>query len=159
MDNIFLLTGSNIGKREYFLDFALFELSKHLEIISKSSVYESEPWGFESDMPFLNQCVGAESEMSPQELLEIIKKIEKSAGRIKRSEEYEDRPLDIDILFYGDLIMDTENLTIPHPRLHLRAFSLVPLLEIAADFTHPVFKKTPAELLKECPDRNMPRKL
>ena len=159
MKNIFLLTGSNLGDRRAFLDFAIKEVSQKLLLRTCSSLYESDPWGYSSDMPFLNQCIKVETELSPYDLLGFLKEIEKRTGRIDRSETYEDRPMDIDILYYGKLIMKEEELSIPHPRLHLRAFALVPLKEIAPAFRHPVFMKTPGELLRECPDKKLPRKI
>ena len=159
MQNIFLLTGSNLGDRKEFLDFAIREMKQKLILRSLSSVYASDPWGYESDKPFLNQCIQIETQLEPYDLLYFLKEIESRAGRTKRSEKYEDRPLDIDILFYGKLIMKDDELSIPHPRLHLRAFTLVPLKEIAPGFIHPVFRKTPGELLRDCPDKNTPRKV
>ncbi|MFW5645158.1 MAG: 2-amino-4-hydroxy-6-hydroxymethyldihydropteridine diphosphokinase [Bacteroidota bacterium] len=159
MENVFLLTGSNLGDRKAFLDYACREMKKKLIMRSLSSLYESEPWGYSSDMPYLNQCMKVNTDLEPYDLLAFLQEIEKSVGRTKKGGKYEDRPLDMDILYYGKLIIQSEKLIIPHPRLHLRAFTLVPLNEIAPLFKHPVFMKTSAELLRECRDEQMPRKI
>ncbi len=158
MKDVYLLTGSNLGDRNAFLRFARNRIQSRMKIDSTSSVYESIPWGYQSESSFLNQCLRVETELGPQELLSFLKEIEKQSGRKKKSPEYEDRSLDIDILFYGKEIIYEKDLVIPHPRLHLRAFTLVPLIEIASGFIHPVLGKTPGELLDECPDKNLPGK-
>lgn len=155
MKSVFLQTGSNKGDRQRHLDYAIHQL-KHISVISESSsVYQSEPWGYDSSFPFLNQCLKVKTDLSPLKLLDFIIVTEINTGR-KNSNSYQDRELDIDILFYEDLIINEERLIIPHPRLHLRAFTLKPLLEIAPDFIHPVFQKTIDELFKECPDKSNP---
>jgi 2-amino-4-hydroxy-6-hydroxymethyldihydropteridine diphosphokinase len=150
---VFLLLGSNVGDRTGYLRFAHGELQKNeVEIQTQSCIYESEAWGFNCKDLFLNQVILVESLLNPHELLQLIQKIESEAGRIRSDKQYTSRTLDIDILFYGDQIVKTDDLIIPHPRLHLRLFSLVPLAEIAPDLKHPVFKKNIKTLLAECPD-------
>lgn len=129
-------------------------------ILQRSAIYESEPWGFEDDTPFLNQVVEISTELSPALLLEQLLTIETRLGRIRPfdgcgcsvQEGYSSRNIDIDILFYGQKLVFTEQLMIPHPRLHERKFTLVPLHEIAPGFIHPLLKKTISVLLQECRD-------
>lgn len=150
---VFLLLGSNVGDRTGYLRFAREELQKNeVEIQTQSRIYETEAWGFNCKDLFLNQVILVESRLNPHALLQLIQKIESDAGRIRTDKQYTSRTLDIDILFYGDRIVNTDDLTIPHPRLHLRRFSLVPLAEIAPEMKHPVFGKSIKTLLAECPD-------
>jgi len=152
MEDIYLLTGSNLGDRMGYLDFASGQIQSFSTLVSYSSVYESGSWGYESKNFYLNQCLYIRTDLNPLQLLYSLKKIEAAAGRTHRDAEYEDRVLDIDILFYGSNILESQQLKIPHPRLHLRAFALFPLSEIAADLIHPVSGKTIGELLASCPD-------
>jgi 2-amino-4-hydroxy-6-hydroxymethyldihydropteridine diphosphokinase len=156
MEKIILLTGSNIGNRIDYLNFALKKIENQIHILDVSSLYESSPWGYQSNNPFLNQCIKGETDLSPMELLAFLKEIEKESGRIESSGTYQDRSLDIDILFFGKRIINEENLKIPHPRLHLRNFTLYPLAEIAEDFVHPVLGKSIQELLNESADEEIP---
>ena len=139
----YLLLGSNQGNKVKILEDARLSIEKYIGRITKSSqLYESEAWGFVSDN-FINQVIWVETELNPQEILDRIHEIESHAGRVrKKNNEYEARPLDIDILFYNDFITESDNLVIPHPKLHERAFTLIPLAEIAADMIHPVLHIT-----------------
>ena len=158
----FLLLGSNLGNKCKNLCTAEYELSLRAGIlIKKSSVYQSPPWGFEHNEDFLNQVLKFETQQSPNHLLDTILQIEQEMGR-KRSngtKTYLPRLIDIDILFYDDLIHKSEKLILPHPNLHLRRFTLEPLSEIAPDFFHHVLKRTIKELLEICPDHSMTKKL
>lgn len=117
-------------------------------LVNLSSLYETEPWGFSSPNKFLNAAICIETEHSPEKCLAMAKAIEREMGRMKHEGAgYEDRPIDIDILFYDDLVMNSETLTIPHPLIQNRDFVLRPLAEIAPDLTHPVFGKSIEELL------------
>jgi 2-amino-4-hydroxy-6-hydroxymethyldihydropteridine diphosphokinase len=156
MDRVFLQSGSNLGDRKGYLEFAIRELRNNSTISRVSSIYESDAWGFKSKSAFLNQCIEINTHLKPLELLNFIKETELKAGRKTESENYKDRELDIDILFYGDEIILTKNLEIPHPRLHLRAFTLKPMAEIAPEFIHPVFKESIEELFRKCPDKSNP---
>lgn len=158
MHEVFLLTGSNLGDRKYFLDLALAETEAAGILTDVSGVYESIPWGYKSENSFLNQCIKLETNYSPHQLLKILKEAEQKAGRVNSDKFYADRCLDVDILFYGSEIIQEENLIIPHPRLHLRAFTLVPLAEIAPYFVHPVLQKKIVTLLEDCEDKNWPLK-
>jgi 2-amino-4-hydroxy-6-hydroxymethyldihydropteridine diphosphokinase len=121
-----------------------------LRIIKSSKIYETKPWGFESSNLFLNMVLLGETPLSPWALILEIKKIEAKMGRKLRKEKlYEDRIIDIDIIFYENLIISSESLTIPHPHMHEREFVMLPSLEIAPSFFHPIFKKSIAELYKE----------
>jgi 2-amino-4-hydroxy-6-hydroxymethyldihydropteridine diphosphokinase len=159
MKKVYLGLGSNLGKRENYLAEAYAMIEKHIgQIVKSSSVYETEPWGFNSDDPFLNTVIESETKLSPSGVLKTILKIERLLGRIRGDEQYSSRAIDIDILFYEDLIIDEVSLKIPHPHLHKRMFVLVPLYEIAPQLIHPVFNKTIASMLESCEDRSKVRK-
>ncbi len=153
MSRVYLLLGSNIGNRKETLSKAYKLIVQNTGVIlSSSGVYESAAWGFKSNNHFLNQVLLIETEYSPQHLLSEILNIENILGRVRKSKHYESRVIDIDILLYDDKIVEDINLKIPHPRLHQRNFALVPLVEIAGEFIHPVFNKTIKEILEECND-------
>lgn len=143
----FLGLGSNLGAREENLRRALLLLSERVEIVKLSSVYESEPVGFKEQPWFLNLVCEIRTRLSPRDLLRFAKEIERKLGR-KPSFPNAPRPIDIDILFFGDLVLKTEDLVIPHPRLHERAFVLLPLSEIAPDLVHPELGLKIKELLE-----------
>lgn len=151
----FILLGSNMGNREELLSEAIELIELRCgKVVLKSSLYESEPWGFDAEIYFLNQSIAIESILSPHDLLNELLAIEAELGR-KRKENhvgYESRPIDLDIIYYDDIINNDEDLILPHPRLHLRRFVLMPLCEIAPDFIHPVFKESNKELLERCED-------
>lgn len=149
---VYLSLGSNVGDRVGFLQQAtsILGLDSGISIVSTSSFYESEPWQMNSENWFVNAIVQISTTYSPDELLDLCQKIEAQLGR-KRSESfsYQDRTIDIDILFYDDKIINTDRLTVPHRFFHRRAFTLVPMLEIAQDFVHPLFNKTVIDLYDE----------
>jgi 2-amino-4-hydroxy-6-hydroxymethyldihydropteridine diphosphokinase len=149
-----LLLGSNLGDRSGNLQKALLLIGESIgHIASLSSVYETAPWGYQSENGFLNQCVTLWSEMEPEHILEQIHMIEAKLGRPGRLPGYADRIMDIDILFYGNMILAHPDLHIPHIRIQERRFSLVPLAEILPDFEHPVLRKKISTLLSECRDK------
>ena len=153
MAKVYLLLGGNIGDRISNLHLTTKLIKERTgKIIQRSSVYESEPWGYQSKNMFLNQVLLVETEAGPEELMEILENIEKKAGREEKGNKYSDRIIDIDILFYNDLIINNDNLIIPHKLLHKRKFALTPLFEISPDFVHPVLKKSIRTLLEECDD-------
>lgn len=154
MNQAVLLLGCNMGDRENYLNLAIKALENEVGAISvKSSIYESEPWGFDCDTSFLNQVLLIETTSPAENLLKQIQRIEKKLGRIRTNKGYEARTMDIDILFYDDMILHTVSLKIPHPALHNRRFTLLPLFEILPEKIHPVFKRTIKELLNECDDK------
>lgn len=151
-NKVFLLLGTNLGNRSQNLLVA----RQHLEItvgkiIQESSIYETAAWGNTAQQSFLNQVVSIETMMAPIELLDGVLSIEAQMGRV-REIKWGPRVIDIDILFFGDIIVASETLTIPHPALHERRFTLVPMAEIAGDFIHPVLQKNTLELLRVCSD-------
>jgi len=148
----YLCLGSNLEEREKNLTRALQLLSQKVNLEKVSSIYETEPVGYKEQPLFLNLVCRITTDLNPEELLRLAKAIENKMGRIP-SFRNSPRPIDIDILFYNDKIIKTQNLTIPHPRLADRAFVLIPLAELAPDLIHPELDKSIAELadsLKGC---------
>lgn len=142
---IYLSLGSNLGDRALNLQSAITRLSAKMHLLNQSAIYETEPWGYADQPTFLNQVVKAHTSMEPSELLDYLKETEVSIGR-QETFRFGPRVIDLDILFYDDLILDTPRLTIPHPRIAERAFVLVPLSEIDPNMRHPIFNKTIQEL-------------
>lgn len=155
-----LMTGSNMGDREGNLSAALSMLDEAGRVIACSGVYESEPWGEMGDGGgnFMNQAVVLETGLVPEELLNATQDIERRLGRTVKGEGrgprvYASRMIDIDILFYGDMVVDTGRLVVPHPLMGAREFVLMPLAEILPGMRHPVTGKTVAEMLSELKDK------
>lgn len=159
-NQFYLILGSNLGDRFQML-LAAEELiiSKGIHIIRKSGIYESEPWGFESDQLFLNQVFLIECSLKPNDLLIILLNIEEKLGRKRSFNGYTSRNIDIDILYFNQDVYCDNNLIIPHPRLHLRDFTLRPLCEIAPDYIHPKFRVKNIDLLQNLNDLNPSRRV
>ncbi|MBI5195381.1 MAG: 2-amino-4-hydroxy-6-hydroxymethyldihydropteridine diphosphokinase [Nitrospirae bacterium] len=138
----YLSIGSNLGRRQENCERAVSLLAENgIKILKCSSMIETKPWGIKDQPDFINMAVEAETSLKPEELLKAIKKIENEMGRHK-SVRWGPRPIDVDILFYDDLIIKTPELEIPHPLIHERYFVLNPLAEIAPEKVHPVLKKS-----------------
>lgn len=155
---VFLSLGSNLGDRLGYIQQATSLLGSNpdINIVATSSFYESEPWQMDSENWFVNAIVQITTTLSPEALLDECQRIETQLGRpSKRVGNYEDRTIDIDIIFYDKLILNNERLTIPHKHFHRRVFMLVPMLEIAEDFVHPFFGKTVESLYEEIENPEM----
>ena len=150
----YLILGGNVGDSMEYLRCGIELLGSMAgKIISVSSVYESEPWGFEHPQWFLNQAVELETSLTPLMLLEKIKTIEKQLGRQRTNNGYQARTVDIDILLYDNIIINTPELVIPHPRMCERMFVLLPLAEIAPNLEHPTLHLTITCLKDSCKDK------
>ena len=159
MSKVYLSIGSNKGNRSVLINKAIDEIEKKVGIIiSRSSIYQSKSWGFDSN-DFYNLCLLIDTDIMPKSLLINLKKIEKSMGREDVDGSYSDRFIDIDILFYDNITTDLEDLKIPHPKIEIRKFVLVPMLEIADDYVHPILNKTIKELYNDCSDKDIPLKI
>lgn len=152
--NVYLSIGSNIGDKEYNLNLAIEQIEESMgRIVKISNFYSNPAEGFIGD-DFLNACLHIESNLSPNNLINSILKIENLFGRKRKvNGVYESRNIDIDIIFIDDIILKTQSLTVPHPRMHTRHFVLIPLCDISKEIFHPLKKKTVNELLLDLPGR------
>ena len=147
------MLGGNVGDRPDYLRRGVEWLRKDAgNVIAMSAAYESEPWGFDDPCWFLNKVVLIETELDPHTLLKIIQRIEHTLGRLRSCGGYQPRTMDIDILLYGNHIINTPELVIPHPRMTERMFVLQPMAEIAPDLEHPVLQQTMRFLRDHCAD-------
>jgi len=155
-NSVVILLGANLGdKKAMFAQVEKYIDENIGETICKSALYESSPWGFESKDDFINQVLIVKTDFSAHDVLLRCQAIENKCGRIRHENAgYESRTIDIDILYYNNDIVDTEDLVIPHPLLHKRRFTMVPLVEVLSDYVHPIFLKSNAQLLEECNDDN-----
>lgn len=152
MNNVYLLTGGNVGNRQQYLKESI-RLIEHTcgKIVTRSAIYETAAWGKTDQAAFLNQALQLSTALQPAHLMKQLLQIEETAGR-KRAEKYGPRTIDIDILLFNDQIINTPLLTIPHPQMSSRRFVLEPLNEIASGYIHPLLKKTIHQLLQACSD-------
>ena len=153
MEKSYLILGGNIGDRLDYLRRGVEWLRKDAgNVTAMSAVYESEPWGFDDPCRFLNQAVMIETELDPYTLLKTVQRIEQTLGRLRTHGGYQPRTMDIDILLYGNRIINTPELVIPHPRMTERIFVLQPLAELAPNLKHPVLHQTMRYLREICTD-------
>lgn len=152
----YICVGSNIGDRVGYIQQAhkLLNDTEEINVLESSSLYETEPYGYKGQEWFVNAVIKIETNLSCSELLEECLRIEKQLGRTRNSDmpQWGPRTSDLDILFYGNSIISNTRLQIPHPRFHQRAYALVPFLEIAPDFVHPVIGKTILEIHNNLPE-------
>jgi len=159
MISVFFLLGSNLGDRHSLLNQAIDHIASDIgQVIKTSSVYETQSWGKEGAPDYLNQVILVDTELSAQVILQKILDIESGLGR-QRAEKWGSRTIDIDILFYGQAVIDEPGLRIPHPELHKRRFTLEPLAEIAPEMLHPSLNKHILQLKSELKDNLIVKKL
>ncbi len=160
MHTAWLLLGTNLGNRRRNLFRAAALLQERIgRVVLRSSRYASEPWGFRSRRDFLNQVICLETGLDPEGLLTGVLEIESALGRTRKEVKYESRIIDIDILFYDSLALETESLVIPHPMIPFRRFTLVPLAEVAPGLVHPLLNLPVSVLLERCQDTLKVRKI
>ena len=153
MEKAYLLLGSNLGDSKKYISDAVGFIRTEIGIVKKtSSLYQTASWGKTDQPDFINQVLEVETILNPEQLLKNILVIEKKLGR-ERLEKWGSRTIDIDLLFYGDQIIQGLNLTVPHPFLHERKFTLMPLVELDPDLVHPVFKITVKQLFDSLDDQ------
>lgn len=144
---VFIGIGSNLGNRRLNLENSLKELADGtITGIIRSEIYKTEPVGFTAATSFLNMAIMGFTDLGPEELLYSLLSLEKSLGRVRRGDGYQSRIIDLDILFYDDLILNTNDLIIPHPQIQDRSFVLEPLCDIAPEYIHPLLKRTLRDL-------------
>ena len=159
MNRVFIITGGNLGKKNQNLQHAASQIEDKIgNIIEQSSIYETAAWGITDQPTFYNQVLEVHTKLFPEEIMKILLEIEKHMGRV-RTIKNASRKIDLDILFFNNEIIKSENVTIPHKEIPNRRFVLTPLNEIAPDLIHPDLKKTIHELLNDCKDQLEVKKL
>lgn len=161
MEKVFIAFGGNVGNVSENFEIATEKIKETIgPVIKQSSLYKTEPWGNKNQDDFLNSVICVETNLNSDEVLKNILSIEKAMGRDRNKDnQFAPRTIDIDILFYGEKIINNDNLIIPHPRLHLRNFVLRPLMEIAPGLIHPVLNKTIKELFQSNKDSSVVNKV
>lgn len=155
MHHVFLGLGGNIGNKQQNFEKVKLYIEKEIgEIVEQSSVYETPPWGFLAKENFWNQVLHVKTKLEPDELIVKIQKIERLFGRKRDAGYYVSREMDVDVLYFDDLSLTSDNLIVPHPKIEQRLFVLMPLIEIAPNFKHPVLKMTNRQLLDKCKDES-----
>jgi len=153
---VYIALGTNLGDRMTNLRAAIDALAPEVTALAESHIYETPPWGYENQPPFLNMVLKAETDLEPKLLLNYLKLLEVELGR-EQSFHWGPRLIDLDILFYDDLVLDSPPLVIPHPRLQERAFVLVPLMDLASEYTHPHLGRSIKELSAEIDTKGIVR--
>lgn len=149
----YLLLGANIGNRQIKLSEAIAAINKQAgKVLAVSFLYQTEPWGIAAQDPFLNIAVKIETILSPINLLNLLLSIEIQLGRTRNGPKYGPRVIDIDIILFDNIVVDSPELTIPHPAIAQRMFTLAPLAQLAGNTIHPVLNKTISQLLQDCTD-------
>jgi len=156
MGQAIVLLGTNLGDKEQNLATAQEAIGRFSTILGKSRLYESPPWGYESTNSYLNQVLLVDTTLGPEELLLRLLETEKAMGRVREEEGYADRTIDLDVLDYDGKIWESELLLLPHPRLHLRRFTLMPMRDVVPNWSHPTLGKSLTTLLDECSDEVVP---
>ena len=152
MNTVYIQLGSNIGERESFITKSMYKVEDDIgKIITASSIFETTAWGNKNQNNFLNSVIEIKTPFDAFTILQKSQEIENNLGR-ERSDKWGERTIDIDILFYNNKIINTKELTVPHPLIQKRKFVLVPLSEIAPNYMHPILKKNISTLLSECKD-------
>lgn len=145
---VYLALGSNLGDRQANLERAITSLLPAARLRMRSPVYETPPWGYTNQPAFLNQVIEVTTDLPPEKLLDYLKELEVRMGR-ESTFQYGPRLIDLDILFYDDIVLSQEGLTIPHPHIQSRAFVLLPLADIAPELVHPFLRKTVRQMLAD----------
>jgi 2-amino-4-hydroxy-6-hydroxymethyldihydropteridine diphosphokinase len=153
---VYIALGTNLGDRLANLRTAIQSMPPEIIVIEESYIYETPPWGYKDQPAYLNMVIKGETGMEPEPLLTYLKQLEVELGR-EQNFRWGPRLIDLDILFCDDLVIDTPPLVIPHPRLHERAFVLVPLADVAPELVHPVLHKNVNQLLAEVDARGITR--
>jgi 2-amino-4-hydroxy-6-hydroxymethyldihydropteridine diphosphokinase len=149
-----LLIGGNMGEVKKSFSQAISQLESLGNVLKRSSIYSSPSWGFNAP-DFLNQAIIIDTKLSPHELLTNILKIEEKIGRIRNEKGYQSRLIDIDIILIKNTVINSDTLVVPHPKMHLRKFVLIPCEEIAADWKHPTLNSSIANLIQNCEDTSL----
>lgn len=160
MNKVYIEIGGNQGDRLQNIQNAkLFIASSIGRVIEYSSIYETPPWGFESDQFFYNQVIYVETLFNAEELMKRAMVVEQQLGRVRSKDKYSSRTMDVDILFFNNEVLNTKNVVVPHPRMHLRRFVLEPMFELNKNLKHPILNKTIEQLLNECQDNSICTKI